>query len=156
MGAAIAKRFQAEGAAVVATGANPETLAKARKQLSGIEFVASDASDIESIRALVEKLVRDHGRIDILAVNAGTAGYVPVGKVEPHFFDRIFDLNAKGAYFLMQEVVSVMPAGDPSSSRRRSLTRWRCQTTRYTQQARRRSDPWGGHSRANLRVVAFG
>jgi len=86
MGAAIAKRFQAEGAAVVATGANPETLAKARKQLSGIEFVASDAPDIESIRVLVEKLVRDHGRIDILAVNAGTAGYVPVGKVEPHFF----------------------------------------------------------------------
>jgi NAD(P)-dependent dehydrogenase (short-subunit alcohol dehydrogenase family) len=111
MGAAIAKRFQAEGATVVATGTNPETLEKAKKELPGVEFVASDASDIEAIRALVEKLVRDHGRIDILAANAGTAGYVPVGKVEPDFFDRIFDLNTKGAYFLLQEVVSVMPDG---------------------------------------------
>ncbi|MGH8147489.1 MAG: SDR family oxidoreductase [Rhodanobacteraceae bacterium] len=111
MGAAIAKRFQTEGATVIATGANPETLEKARKELPGVEVVASDASDIEAIRALAAKVVRDHGRIDILAVNAGTAGYVPVGKVEPDFFDRIFDLNAKGAYFLMQEVVSVMPDG---------------------------------------------
>ena len=32
MGAAIAKRFQTEGATVIATGANPETLEKAKKQ----------------------------------------------------------------------------------------------------------------------------
>ncbi len=96
---------------MIATGANPETLEKAKKELPDVEFVASDASNIEAIRALVAKVVRDHGRIDILAVNAGTAGYVPVGKVEPDFFDRICDLNTKGAYFLMQEVVSVMPDG---------------------------------------------
>lgn len=112
MGAAIASRYLAEGATVIATGANPATLEKARKELPDIEFVASDASDIEAVRALVAKVVQDHGRIDILAVNAGTAGYVPVGEVEPDFFDRIFDLNTKGAYFLMQEVVSVMPDGD--------------------------------------------
>ncbi|MGQ7932992.1 hypothetical protein [Paraburkholderia sp. D1E] len=32
MGAAIAKRFQTEGATVIATGANPETLEKAKKE----------------------------------------------------------------------------------------------------------------------------
>jgi NADP-dependent 3-hydroxy acid dehydrogenase YdfG len=32
MGAAIAKRFQTEGATMIATGANPETLEKAKKE----------------------------------------------------------------------------------------------------------------------------
>jgi NAD(P)-dependent dehydrogenase (short-subunit alcohol dehydrogenase family) len=34
-----------------------------------------------------------------------------VGQVEEEFFDRVFDLNTRGAFFLMQEVVRVMPDG---------------------------------------------
>jgi NADP-dependent 3-hydroxy acid dehydrogenase YdfG len=43
MGAAIRKRFQTEGATVIATGANPETLEKAKKELPGVEIEATAA-----------------------------------------------------------------------------------------------------------------
>ena len=111
MGAATAKLFAQEEAVVVATGSNPESLAAARAEHPGIEFVASDAANIEAARALVSAVARKHGRIDVLVVNAGTAGYVPVGQVDQDFYDRLFDLNARGAFFLMQEAVAVMPDG---------------------------------------------
>ena len=46
IGAATAKAFQAEGATVIVTGSNPQTLEKAREELPGIEVIASDAGDV--------------------------------------------------------------------------------------------------------------
>jgi hypothetical protein len=46
---------------VIATVANPETLERAQKELPGVEFVASDASDIDAMRPLGTKVVWDHG-----------------------------------------------------------------------------------------------
>jgi hypothetical protein len=46
---------------VIATVANPETLERAHKELPGVEFVASDASNIDAMRPLGAKVVRDHG-----------------------------------------------------------------------------------------------
>lgn len=109
MGAAMAKLFAAEGATVIATGSNPETLSKARSELPGVDIIASDAADPGAVRDLVSSVANKHGRLDVLVVNAGTAGYVPVGTVEEAFFDRMFDLNTRGAFFLMQEAVRVMP-----------------------------------------------
>ena len=111
MGAATAKLFAAEGASVVVTGSNPDTVAKAQADLPGVEVIASDATDLAAVRALVSGVAEKHGRIDILCVNAGTAGYVPVGQVNEGFFDRMFNLNTRGAFFLMQEAVRVVPDG---------------------------------------------
>lgn len=111
MGSASAKLFASEGATVIATGTNPQTLEAARHEMPDVEFIASDATDPAAIRALVQKITEEYGRIDILFVNAGVAGYVPVGEVTEEFFDRLFDLNVRGAFLLMQEVSRVMPDG---------------------------------------------
>ena len=73
MGAATAKRFLAEGATVIVTGSNPATLSTAREELTGIEVIASDASDVAATAALIRDVSDRHGRIDVLFVNAGVA-----------------------------------------------------------------------------------
>jgi NAD(P)-dependent dehydrogenase (short-subunit alcohol dehydrogenase family) len=111
MGAAIAKLFQLEGADVIVTGSNPERLEVARRELPGLEVAVCDAADLKAINALVSDVVAKHGRIDVLVVNAGIAPPAPIDQVDEAFFDKTFDVNTRGAFFLMKEVSQVMPDG---------------------------------------------
>src|SRR5207247_10212564 len=71
IGLATAKRFAAEGARVVVTGRNPETLAAARRDLEGrAEVVESDAGDEAQIARLFEGLARSYRRLAVLFLNA--------------------------------------------------------------------------------------
>jgi NAD(P)-dependent dehydrogenase (short-subunit alcohol dehydrogenase family) len=54
IGAATAKLFQGEGAKVIVTGSNPTTLEAARVSMPGIDVIASEASDVIAIRALID------------------------------------------------------------------------------------------------------
>lgn len=111
IGAATAKRFQAEGATVIVTGSNPKTLEAARQSLAGIEVVASEAGDTAAIKALVDGVKAKHGRIDVLFVNAGIARFAPLEAVDEDFFDAQFDINVRGAYFVMKHAAPVMTDG---------------------------------------------
>ncbi len=111
IGAAIAKRFQTEGATVIITGSNPKTLEAARTELTGIEVMASDAGDIHATKTLVDAVVAKHGRIDVLVVNAGVAQFAPAEMVDEAFFDKHYDINVKGPYFLIKNTIPVMPDG---------------------------------------------
>ncbi len=111
IGAATAKLFQAEGATVIVTGSNPKTLQAARQELSGIEIVASDAGDIAAIQTLVDDVKARHGRIDVLFVNAGIAKFAPSELVDEAFFDAQFNINVRGAYFLIKYAAPAIPDG---------------------------------------------
>ena len=78
IGFAAAKRFVDEGATVVLTGRNPKTLEAARSELNGrAHVIASDASKEDDVKSLYEQVVNDHGRIDVLFLNAGIARFSP-------------------------------------------------------------------------------
>ena len=111
IGAATAQLFQAEGATVIVTGSNPKTLEAARAELTGIEVIACDAGDVAATRALVDAVKNKFGRIDVLFVNAGIAKFAPFEAVEEEIFDRHFDINVKGAFFLMKYAAPVMSDG---------------------------------------------
>lgn len=111
MGAATAKLFQSEGAAVVVTGSTPESSAKAQLEFPGIKVVACDAADLKAINALVSGIAAEHGAIDVLFVNAAVAPPAPIDNIDEVFFDRMFAVNTRGAFFLMQETARVMPDG---------------------------------------------
>ena len=69
IGLATVRLFAAEGAKVIATGRNPDTLAAARKELPReVEVVQSDAGDPAQVRRLFEQVGRAQGRIDVLFV----------------------------------------------------------------------------------------
>ncbi len=111
IGAATAKLFQAEGATVIVTGSNPDTLAAARDALPGVEVVATDAADTAGTKSLVDHVVAAHGRLDILFVNAGVAAFVPSTEVDEAVFDRLFNINVRGAYFVIKHAAAAMSDG---------------------------------------------
>ena len=73
LSAAVARLFAAEGASVVATGSNPATLERERRELAGVEVVANEESDLTWDDALVSSIAARYGRIDVLVVDAGVA-----------------------------------------------------------------------------------
>ena len=111
IGAATARLFQSEGATVVVTGSSQASVEAARAALPGIEAVVSNAADIAATKALVDAVAAKHGRIDVLFVNAGIAKFAPIAAVDEAFFDSQFDVNVKGAFFLIKHAVPVIPDG---------------------------------------------
>ena len=111
IGAATARLFQAEGATVIATGSSEKSVAAAKSELPGVEFVVSDAGDAAAIKALVDQVKAKHGRIDVLFANAGFARFAPSSDVDEAFFDAQFNVNVRGAYFLMKHAAPVISDG---------------------------------------------
>jgi NAD(P)-dependent dehydrogenase (short-subunit alcohol dehydrogenase family) len=111
IGAATARLFQSEGATVVVTGSSQASVEAVRAELPGVEAIVSNAGDIVATQALVDAVKAKHGRIDVLFVNADIAKFAPIDRVEEAFFDSQFDVNVKGAFFLMQHAIPVIPDG---------------------------------------------
>ena len=111
IGAATARLFRDEGATVVVTGSSPKSVEAARAELKGIEVVLSDQSDAAASKALADDVARRHGRIDILFVNAGVAGFAPLDQVSEDDFDRQFGINVKGALFAAKAAAPHIPEG---------------------------------------------
>jgi NAD(P)-dependent dehydrogenase (short-subunit alcohol dehydrogenase family) len=51
------------------------------------------------------------GKLDVLFVNAGLGRFVPFEAVTEEGYDEMLNLIAKGPYFIVQKLVSLMPAG---------------------------------------------
>jgi NAD(P)-dependent dehydrogenase (short-subunit alcohol dehydrogenase family) len=112
IGLATAKLFQAEGAQVVVTGSRSETVSAAQKELGPKALaVVSDASKLSDITALLETVKAKYGHLDILFANAGIGGFQPIDEVTESSFDKIFDLNVKGLFFVIQAAVPLMTQG---------------------------------------------
>jgi NAD(P)-dependent dehydrogenase (short-subunit alcohol dehydrogenase family) len=111
IGAATAKLFLSEGATVIVTGQNPITVEAVRAQLPGVEAVVANQSDTVATKSLIDHIRTKHGRIDILFVNAGIAHFAPLESVGEAFFDKQFDINVRGAYFVVKHAVPFIPDG---------------------------------------------
>lgn len=63
--------------------------------------VQGDVADDAACRAMAEAAVREFGRLDVLVQSAGTTVFVPhsdLESVKDEHWDRIFDVNLKGAF----------------------------------------------------------
>jgi len=112
IGLATARLFADEGAKVIATGRNPETLAAARKELAGVaEVVQSDSGDPKQVRKLIEEIGKKHGRIDVLFLNAGIAKFAPLGDSADELFDDTFEVNVKGPFVALKAALPLLRKG---------------------------------------------
>jgi NAD(P)-dependent dehydrogenase (short-subunit alcohol dehydrogenase family) len=112
IGLASAALFEKEGAQVIVTGRNAESIAAAQKDLGPSALrVVSDTSKLPDIKSLIGKIKEKFGRIDIVFANAGIAKFQPFGEIEESFFDQQFDINVKGLYFTVQAALPLIPQG---------------------------------------------
>jgi NAD(P)-dependent dehydrogenase (short-subunit alcohol dehydrogenase family) len=113
IGLATAQLLSAEGAKVIVTGRNPETLASAKKVLNGVTVHPSDAGDLAAAQALGEEVKKYVGRLDGAFLNAGVGDFKPIEAVTPKDYDDMFNVNVRGLYFQLQSLLPLL--GNPSS-----------------------------------------
>lgn len=116
IGRAIAERLASDGAEVIVNFTKDE--ASARAVVEGIRARGgkahahrADVSRVAEIRGMVAEIVERHGRLDVVVANAGTAVFKPTQLVSEEEFDRVFSLNARGTYFLLQEAANHLSDG---------------------------------------------
>jgi NAD(P)-dependent dehydrogenase (short-subunit alcohol dehydrogenase family) len=114
IGLEAARRFLAEGARLIVTGTNSETIAQAQAALGPeVPVLRSDAGNLTDQKALAAQVGETFGKLDVLFVNAGIAQLAPVEAWDEGGWDRTFDINLKGPYFLIQALLPVF--GNPAS-----------------------------------------
>lgn len=112
IGLATAKRYVEEGATVVITGRNKETLDKAIEELgANVHGIQSDVSKLDDLDRLYSEVKEKLGHIDILFANAGVAEIASIEDSDEAFYDRQFDINVKGLFFTVQKALPLLKDG---------------------------------------------
>jgi len=116
IGAAIAKRLAADGAAVAITyskdGKAASAVVEAIEHAGGKAVaIQAEASNAEAVRSAVETAVKTFGRLDILVNNAGTAIPKPFEETTQEELDRVIDINIRGTFFATHAALRHMKTG---------------------------------------------
>jgi len=103
IGFATAKKFIAEGAKLIVTGNNPDTIAAAQAEFGSAALVVrADSASVAEQQKLADKVKAEFGHLDIAFINAGISQWQPIENFTEDQFDRQFDINVKGPFFLIQ------------------------------------------------------
>ncbi|MBV9775845.1 MAG: SDR family NAD(P)-dependent oxidoreductase, partial [Acetobacteraceae bacterium] len=109
IGRAICARYAEEGARVVVADLDvAEATAAASSIGRGALGVALDVTDQGSIDRLVETVVREAGRIDVLVNNAGVFDMAPLLEATRESYRRVMAVNVEGLLFTLQAVARQM------------------------------------------------
>lgn len=108
IGLETAKQFLAEGARVIVTGVNPDSIDKAKAELgSEVVVLRADSANVAAQKELAQAVQAHYGQLDIAFLNAGVSVWAPIEAWTEEMFDRSFDINVKGPYFLIQALLPV-------------------------------------------------
>ena len=106
IGLASAELFAREGARVYAADLDVPADASAQP---GIRWAQLDVTQDAQWAALVDRVMQEQGRIDVLFNNAGGVGsYEPIHSIDLADWHRIIDLNLNGTFLGIRHVVPVM------------------------------------------------
>lgn len=101
-----------EGATVVICDLDAEvgeaTAEKLRSSRLEVCAVATDVTDRASVGAMAASVLADHGRIDIVAANAGIYPPADLASLDDALWDHVMDINVKGALRVVQAFLPTM------------------------------------------------
>ncbi|HET7715304.1 MAG TPA: SDR family oxidoreductase [Bauldia sp.] len=113
LGEAIARIFAERGAAgIVICGRNAKrgkaVAADIGKSGAKVKFVEADLSKVEDCRKVIAEADKAFRRIDALVNVAATTDRGTILDTSPELFDRMFAINTRAPFFLIQEAAKVM------------------------------------------------
>src|SRR5580658_10059308 len=116
IGAGIAKRLAADGAAVAITytkGADAAAAVVKEIERAGGKAIAiqADAADAKAVKAAIEKTVAAFGRLDVLVNNAGTAIPKSFEETTLEEMDRVLNINVRGVFAATKAALKHMKEG---------------------------------------------
>jgi NAD(P)-dependent dehydrogenase (short-subunit alcohol dehydrogenase family) len=106
VGLGIARAFLMAGATVV-------TCARRPAEVPGASFVPCDVRDSDQVSQLVNGIVAEHGRLDVVVNNAGGAPFALADRASPRFHQKIVELNLL-APLLVSQVANAVMQDQPS------------------------------------------
>jgi NAD(P)-dependent dehydrogenase (short-subunit alcohol dehydrogenase family) len=110
IGRGIAEVLLEAGATVVTCGRSEA------EPPAGVTHRLCDVREPESVSALVDGIVADHGRLDIVVNNAGGAPYALAADASPRFHDKIVGLNLMSSLLVAQAANRVMQGQEGGGS----------------------------------------
>lgn len=112
IGRGIAKMLAKEGAIVVVTDVNEDTVKSTANEIKSIggESLAAkmDVRSSNQIDEVVKRTLEAFGKIDILVTNAGVSTMAPVVDMTEEEWDFNLDVNAKGTFLCTKPVLKQM------------------------------------------------
>ena len=113
IGRVIARHLGQEGACVAIVGRDPKALAQAAEELAeaggSVTAIQADVANNEDVRVMVDKVIADYGRIDILINNAAVfAESVRIMDLAEEEWDRVMVTNLKGVFLCAKAVIRQM------------------------------------------------
>jgi 3-oxoacyl-[acyl-carrier protein] reductase len=116
IGAAIAKHFAAEGAAVVVNysaskDAADRVVADIKQNGGRAVAVRADLSKPAEVNQLFAETKKNFDKLDILVNNAGVYEFASLEEITPEHYHKIFDLNVLGLLLATQEAAKLMTSG---------------------------------------------
>lgn len=116
IGRAIAERFAREGARV---GVNyrssrdeaEKVVAEIRTARGAATAISANVSVESEVRAMIEQVEREFGRLDVLVNNAGWSTRVPHRKLDEltdEIWNKTFDTNLRGVFYCVRAAVPLL------------------------------------------------
>jgi len=113
IGLAIAEGFVKSGARVYICSRDPASCNNAVEQLrpyGSIAAIPCNVASTDGRRELVERLQRSESKLDVLINNAGSLWAAPLAEYPESGWDKVFDLNVKATFFLIQQLLPALEA----------------------------------------------
>src|SRR5712672_3856977 len=112
IGLATAQLFVKEGAYVFIMARREKELDEAVTAIGrNVTGVQGDVAKLADLDRLYETVGKVKGRIDIIFANAGVGEFVPFGDVSEEHFDKLLNINVKGAFFTVQKGLPLLNDG---------------------------------------------
>jgi len=120
IGLAVTQSYLAEGARCTAidmpatpSAALAELLARHPEQLA---YASADVTQVAAIGDVVDTAARRFGTVDVLFNNAALFDMAPLLESDERMYQRLFDVNVKGMFFVMQAVLARLVAARRTGS----------------------------------------
>src|SRR4030042_6490870 len=115
IGRAIAETYSLAGADVIISSRKQENLDKAAAEITAkskgkVVGIAGHLGKLETIKVLVDAIIKDFKRIDIVVNSSGSSFMVPLTDTEEWQWDNVMNVNVKGPFFLCKQIAPIMKA----------------------------------------------
>ena len=111
IGLAIVKKCAEEGARIYMAARNMERAQEISSTLNGVKCVYNDATKPETFSSMVDDVVRDAGKLDVLVNNFGTSNPVKdmdFANTDPQVFMDTVSLNLRSVFMASQAAAKHM------------------------------------------------
>lgn len=107
-GAALARRFAAEGHAVAMLARSRGSLEAFEQEIAGSRGFECDVASAESVARAFSSIRAQLGPVDVLLYNAGSGVFADVESITPEQFEQSWRVNAYGAFLCARQVIPDM------------------------------------------------